>query len=154
VKSVLYAGWKRSSDLVFELFQWSMLSYNIKHCNDAKQPHFCQHSSAFTVNSKFQHLFKHSAITCTTDCLSMILIVLEDGPIKVPKQLQYHFAGRRHNSDFLGPGWCFDICLQVHSDAPMFHCPWQYTAGNPPLLHNIAAKIVWMFPCVSVCAHL
>jgi len=43
-----------------------------------------QHYSAFTVNSKFQLLFKHSTIPCTINCLSAILVVLEDGSIKVP----------------------------------------------------------------------
>jgi hypothetical protein len=49
----------------------------------------CQNSSAFNVNSGFQLLFKHCTI-CNIDHLSMILVVLEDGPIKVPKQLQHH----------------------------------------------------------------
>jgi len=41
-----------------------------------------QHSSVFTVNSRFQLLYKHVTIPCTTECLSTILAVLEDGPIK------------------------------------------------------------------------
>jgi len=39
----------------------------------------CQHSSVFTANSRFRILFKHSTIVCTFDCLSMLLLVLEDG---------------------------------------------------------------------------
>jgi len=27
-----------------------------------------------------------------------------------------------------------DVCLQVLSDAPMFHCLWQFIAGKPLLL--------------------
>jgi len=47
------------------------------------------YSSAFTVNSKY------SIIPCTVDCLSMIMVVLKDGPIEVPK-LHHHFAGKGH----------------------------------------------------------
>jgi len=42
----------------------------------------CQQSSAFTVNSGFQLLSKHSTTLCTTEHLSTILVVLKDGPIK------------------------------------------------------------------------
>jgi hypothetical protein len=55
----------------------------------------CQHSSACTVNSGFQLLFKHSTVPCTIDHLSMILVVLDDGPIIVSKQCQYHFADKK-----------------------------------------------------------
>jgi hypothetical protein len=68
------------------------------------QNNFCRHSSVFTANSGFHLLFKLSTILCTTDRLSTILVVLKDGPIKVLKQCQHHFAGRRHTSEFLGPG--------------------------------------------------
>jgi len=84
-----------------------------------------KHFSAFTVNNRFQLLSTHSTI------LSMILVKLKDGPIKVSKQCHHHFDGRRHTFEFLGPGWwyastpCFDICLQVHSGAPMFYCLWK-----------------------------
>jgi len=97
----------------------------------------CHHSSDFIVSSRVQLLFKQSTIPCTIDHLSMILVVLKDIPVKVPKQHPHHFASRRYTSEFLGP-WvmisvstpCFDICLQVHSGVPMFHCM-----------------------CISMCAH-
>jgi len=55
---------------------------------------------------------------------------------------QHHFAGRRHTFEFLCPGWwrvstpCFDICLQVHNDAPTFQHLWQNAAAKPLLFHN------------------
>jgi len=90
----------------FELFQQSLLPYEgsiIMMQNNSNS----QHSFAFTVNSGFQLLFKCNTIPCTIDHLSMILVVLKDGPIKVPE----------HSTP------CFDICLQVHSGAPMFRHP-------------------------------
>jgi len=65
--------------------------------------YICQHSSVFTANGRFHILFKHNTIPCTIDYLSMILVVLEVGPIKVSKQCQYHFAGLRHIFICLGP---------------------------------------------------
>jgi hypothetical protein len=50
----------------------------------------CQHYSVFPANSGFQLLFKHSTMLCTIDHLSTIMVVLEDGPIKVPVQHQHH----------------------------------------------------------------
>jgi hypothetical protein len=64
----------------------------------------CQYSSAFTANSGFQLMFMHNTILDTTDHLSMLLEVLEEGAKEVPKLCQYHFAGRRHIYEFLGPG--------------------------------------------------
>jgi len=64
----------------------------------------CQHSSAFTVNNRFELLFKYSTIPCIIDHLFVILVVLKDGLIKVPKQHQHNFASRRHTYEFLGPG--------------------------------------------------
>jgi len=83
---------------------------------------FCQNFSVVTVNSGFQLLFKHSTILCTLDRLSMILVVLENVPIKVAKQYQHHFPSRRHTFECLGPGshsllWHY---LQVHSGSPCF----------------------------------
>jgi hypothetical protein len=65
---------------------------------------FCQHSSALAVNNRFQFIFKHSTIPCTIDQMAMILVVLEVEPIKVSKQGQHHFAGRRHTFESFGPG--------------------------------------------------
>jgi len=55
------------------------------------------------MSSRFQLLFKHSTIPCTIDHLSMNLVVLEDGPIKVSKKHQCYFASRRHTFEILGP---------------------------------------------------
>jgi len=74
---------------VFKLFQWS--SVVIIQNNS-----ICQHYSAFTVHSGFQLLFKYSTMSCTTDHLTMILVVLKDEPIRNLKQHQHHFARRRH----------------------------------------------------------
>jgi hypothetical protein len=40
-----------------------------------------QHSSAFFVNGRFKLLLKHSTVLCTVDDLSMILVLLKDGPL-------------------------------------------------------------------------
>jgi hypothetical protein len=118
----------------------------------------CQHFSVFTMSSRFQLLFKHSTIPCTIDHLSTILVVLKAGPIKVPKQCKHCFAGRMHTFEYLGPGqWCvstscFDICLQVHSGAPMFYHLWQSIAGKPLLLHNITVKMSHIPMCACLCS--
>jgi len=74
----------------------------------------CQHSFVFTANNEFQLCFKHGTI----DHLSSILVVLEVGLTKVPKQCQHHFVGRRHTSEFLSPGQWHMFTL----DALMFAC--------------------------------
>jgi hypothetical protein len=45
----------------------------------------CQHSSVFTVNSGFHLLFMCNM--CTVDHLSMLLVVLEDGPVESSKTM-------------------------------------------------------------------
>jgi hypothetical protein len=103
VKSGLYASVGEVQISVFKSFKLSLLPCKVKHFHDAKQLHLSLHSSAFTASSRFELLFKHSTIPCTTDHLSMILAVLKDGPTEVPKQ-HHHFASRRYPSEFFGPG--------------------------------------------------
>lgn len=54
----------------------------------------------FTANSWFQLLLKHNKITCAVERLSTILALLENGPIKVPKQRQNHSVWRRSTFNF------------------------------------------------------
>jgi hypothetical protein len=119
----------------------------------------CQHSSAFTENSRFKILFKHSTIPCSIVPLSTILVVLEMGPLT--SQNNANITLPADDTLWISSSWaltcvsnaCFDVCLQVHSVAPMFHLLWQSTAGKP-LLHDIAAKIACTFPLIVICAHL
>jgi hypothetical protein len=73
----------------------------------------CRHSSALTVYSGFQLLFKHSIIPCTIDRLSTTPTVLANGPNKDPKQSQHHFPSTRHTYEFLGPGQWHVFPLQA-----------------------------------------
>jgi hypothetical protein len=56
-----------------------------------------QNSCAFAANSVL--------------ILYMILVLLEDGPMKVPKQCQHHIVGRSYTYELLGPGqqWVFPL---------------------------------------------
>jgi hypothetical protein len=99
-------------------------------------------------------------ILCTVGHLSMTLLVLEDGSIKVPKQCQHCFASKQHTwiswslAVMYVSSPCFDVCLQVHSGAPMFHCLWKSIARNSLLICIIAANIAFMFSWIPVCDHL
>jgi hypothetical protein len=93
----------------------------VKCCHDAKTIPFVTISSTFTVNSRYKLLFKCSTI----DYLPIILVVLEDGPLKSQNSditLLVEGAIFRFlvlGSDVSTP--CFDVCLQVNSGASMFH---------------------------------
>jgi len=95
------AGMGKAQILVFELYKWLILLYEVKHCHNPKNSIY-QHSSAFTTNSGFQLLFKYSTILCINDCLHMILVVLEDEAIK-SRTASTSFCVT-HTFEFLGPG--------------------------------------------------
>jgi hypothetical protein len=119
---------------VLESFERSLLPYEFNSCHDAKQLHLSKFLCIYCEFLASAH-FKHSTVHCTNDRLSTILVVSEDGPIKITKQRQRHFAGRRHT--WICWSWemtyiyipCFDVCLQVHSGALIFHRLSQSVAG-------------------------
>jgi hypothetical protein len=91
----------------------------------------------------------------------MILILLEDGPINVPEQHQYHLAGRRLTVEFLEPGrW---RALPLHSSSipgkftVMHTC---FIACDIPLKNSLSFFTIWSqklhklfheFPVVLIC---
>jgi hypothetical protein len=119
---------------VFESFQRSLLPCEVERCHNAKQLHLSAFPCVYWEMRGFQLFLKHSTIPCTIDRLSMTLVVLEDGPIKVTKERQHHFVGRRHTFEFLGPGWwrvfplyallfaCMLIVVHTHVSSPMTIC--------------------------------
>jgi len=115
---------------VLILFQQSLLPYEVEHCHYAKQLH--QHSSKFIMNSRFQLFFKHSTKLCTNDCLSMILLLTEDGPIKSQKSVNITLLAEGTLLDFSDLG---DNVFPLH--ALTFACkfiavpPCFITCDNP-----------------------
>jgi len=85
VRSGLYAGWERS--LNFRIWIISTVTaavwfWKLSWCRTSPFVSIPLH----WLNSRF-HLFKYSVIIlCSIDYLSMLLLVLEYGPIKVQKQ--------------------------------------------------------------------
>jgi hypothetical protein len=93
----VYAGWLGT---VFKTMVPVSVSLNV--LKNKRNPFVI--INLFTANSSFQHIFKHSTKICTTNHLSSNLLVLEDGPIKVPKEHPDQFRGRRQTFKFLGLG--------------------------------------------------
>jgi hypothetical protein len=84
---------------VHKSFNWLLPPYEFEHCHDAKQLFISIPLCLLQIA-----VFMHSTIQHTVDHLSMILVVLEEELIKVPKQCQHHIVGRRCTSEFFDPG--------------------------------------------------
>jgi len=112
---------------VFELFQWSMLHYKVKCCHDAKQLH-CQHSSVFTVNSRFQLPFKHRTIQCRFTVVYQCIVT---SPVAIHCRVLHE---------------CFHMCpfvlickLLWHPPCTNFVIPEVVGCADPQVMSNLLA---------------
>lgn len=100
----------------------------------------------FIAKSNFQLLFKHSPIICTNDHLSSILVVIEDGPISVPKQHPYHIIlpTEFKLSNFFVLG---DDIFSLHEIK--FHCKFIMVNQRfiPGKIHNIQSSLSPWYCC-------
>jgi hypothetical protein len=144
-RSGLHAGWGRS----FNFSSWIIISMAAAAISGqilswCKQLHLSAFLCIYFEEWVSTHLQAYSTILCTTVCLSLILVVFEDGPLEVWKQHQHYLAVIRNTSEFLDP--LAMTCLHC-----MLHCLWQSIVGKPLLLLKIAAKIAWTFPYMPIC---
>jgi len=142
--------------LVFQYLNKSSLLYEVEYCHDAQL-----HLSAFLsiyYNSRFEFLFRHNTIPHTIDHQATALVVLEDGPIKVPKQCQHHCWQKAHF--WICRGWW--LVFRFH--ALMFVCRFIvvhscFITCDKPLQEDISfmillQKITCMLPHMPICACL
>jgi hypothetical protein len=149
----LYAGWATNSNFSFRIVSTVAAAVWGRTVVTMRNNSTCQHSSVFTANSGFQLVFKHSTTPCTVGQLFMILVVLEDGPIRSQNDINITLS-----AEFLGPGRQHVFPLHTFMFACRFivvhpcFIPWQSVAGKPLLRHDTASQTTCTFPSVHICA--